>query len=221
MPGLAAAQALDLAERGARADRVRRGLLLHAAARPGDRAAAEDAALGDLERSAWALRRDSIGGEANAVATCRDCGSDLEFSLPADFAPPPRAADHADVVHGETTWRVRLPRAGDMRAGALRVERLAEGAPWSDDAFVAKVEAALDAADPGMDLRLALTCPDCGAAFEEPFDAVSYFWAEIEEIERRLIGEVAALARAYGWSEVEILGMSARRRALYLAEAEG
>lgn len=144
----------------------------------------------------------------------------VEFSLPADFAPPPRVADAVEVVHDGASWRVRLPRAGDFADGALRVERLAEGAPWSDDAFLERAEAALEAADPGMDLRFSLACAECGATMERPFDAVAFFWREIEALERRLVAEVAALARAYGWSEAEILSMTPRRRALYLAEAE-
>ncbi|MGM0583439.1 MAG: hypothetical protein ACQEUZ_02145 [Pseudomonadota bacterium] len=216
--GLTAARALALLERGAGADRAGRALLLHAAAWPDAEAGA--APLGDLDRAAWALRRTSLGGAAEALADCAACGAALEVALPADFAPPGRVAETVEVVHGGVAWQVRLPRAGDFEGGRLRPERLAEGAPWSDPDFVARAEAALEAADPGMDLRLGLTCAACGAAAEIPFDAVAFFWRELEALERRLVAEVAALARAYGWSEADILGMSARRRALYLAEAE-
>ncbi len=215
--GLSAAEALALVERGADADRMTRAVLLHDAARPG--ADGRSAPLGDLDRAAWALRRASIGGVAEAQADCGSCGAVLEIVLPDAFAPPPRAADHARVAHDGRDWRVRLPCADDFAGGALRVERLADGAPWTDDAFLAKAEAALDAADPGMDLRLSLTCAECGAAVEAPFDAAAFFWRELETLERRLIGEVALLAAAFGWSEAEILALPPRRRALYLAEA--
>jgi hypothetical protein len=48
------------------------------------------------------------------------------------------------------------------------------------------------------------------------FDVVSYFWGEIEDWAMRLFRDVHSLAAAYGWSEREIIGMSARRRRLYL-----
>ena len=37
---------------------------------------------------------------------------------------------------------------------------------------------------------------------------------------KRLIGEVAELAQAYGWSEADILAMGSSRRKLYLEEIE-
>jgi len=216
--GLTADRALALVERGSGRDRATRAILLHDAARP--EAEGWRVPLGDLDRAAWALRRASLGGGAEAVATCPDCGAALEVALPDNFAPPPRRADAAEVSYGGRRWRLRLPTAGDFSGARLDLVRLAPEAPWSDATFRAEAEAALEAADPGMDLRLALTCPDCATDLQEPFDPVAFFWAELEALERRLVAEVAVLARAYGWAEAEILAMSPRRRALYLAEAE-
>ena len=47
-------------------------------------------------------------------------------------------------------------------------------------------------------------------------DIGSFVWAEIESRARRVLGEVHALASAYGWSEAETLSLSAVRRASYL-----
>ena len=47
-------------------------------------------------------------------------------------------------------------------------------------------------------------------------DVVGFFWREIQSAARRVVLEVDALARAYGWSEAAILGMSSARRNLYL-----
>jgi hypothetical protein len=41
-------------------------------------------------------------------------------------------------------------------------------------------------------------------------------WLEITARSQRLILEVHQLARTYGWTEAEILNLSAARRALYL-----
>jgi hypothetical protein len=45
---------------------------------------------------------------------------------------------------------------------------------------------------------------------------VSFFWREIQSAARRIVLEVDALARSYGWSEAEILNMTPARRQLYL-----
>ena len=71
-------------------------------------------------------------------------------------------------------------------------------------------------ADPQASVRLALTCPACAHGSERPFDVVAYLWIEVDAWARRTLAEVHALAAAYGWSEREILALSARRRQLYL-----
>jgi hypothetical protein len=70
--------------------------------------------------------------------------------------------------------------------------------------------------DPYADIQIALDCAGCSHRWSMVFDVVSYLWGEIEDWAERLIRDVHALASAYGWSEREIVGMSARRRRLYL-----
>ncbi len=48
------------------------------------------------------------------------------------------------------------------------------------------------------------------------FDIAAYFWAELAAEAKRLLREVDALARAYGWREADILALSPRRRQAYL-----
>lgn len=71
-------------------------------------------------------------------------------------------------------------------------------------------------ADPQADIQLAMACAACGATWSAPFDPVGYVWAEVDTWVRRLLGEVHLLARAYGWSEGDILAMSQHRRRRYL-----
>ena len=72
-------------------------------------------------------------------------------------------------------------------------------------------------ADPQADVRLAMTCPACGHKWKAIFDIVSFFWSEIDSWVKRTLHEVHVLASVYGWSEAEILHMSAWRRQSYLA----
>jgi hypothetical protein len=70
--------------------------------------------------------------------------------------------------------------------------------------------------DPGADIQIALNCPACRYAWNVNFDIVSYLWSELEEWAQRTLADVHVLARAYGWSEREILGLSSTRRRHYV-----
>ena len=87
----------------------------------------------------------------------------------------------------------------------------------------ALVEAAgrlLGEADPQADLRFAMTCIVCGHAWQAPFGAGAYLWAEIASWAERMLREVHALASAYGWTERDILALSPLRRERYLRMLE-
>ncbi len=71
-------------------------------------------------------------------------------------------------------------------------------------------------ADPQADPQLAMHCPSCGHAWSAGLDIAAYLWAEVDAWARRTLREVHALASAYGWSEGEILALSAARRQAYL-----
>ncbi len=72
------------------------------------------------------------------------------------------------------------------------------------------------AADPYADISFDLACPECGTWWESALDMADFVWAQLNTHARRLLGEVDELARAYGWSEREILGLSQGRRDAYL-----
>jgi uncharacterized protein (UPF0212 family) len=65
-------------------------------------------------------------------------------------------------------------------------------------------------------LTIASTCPDCGHQWNIVFDIVSYFWSEINAWAMRMMREIHLMASTYGWSEADILAMSAWRRQRYL-----
>jgi ribosomal protein S27E len=84
-------------------------------------------------------------------------------------------------------------------------------------------DAALDAvanviaqADADTHTELNVTCPNCGHDWATLFDIASFLWHELDAHCRRLIDDVHCIARAYGWTESEILGLTPLRRARYL-----
>lgn len=70
--------------------------------------------------------------------------------------------------------------------------------------------------DPQAEILLNLQCPACQHDWQIVFDIVSYLWAELVGYAKRLLIDVHQLARAYGWSEADILAMSNNRRQYYL-----
>jgi hypothetical protein len=120
-------------------------------------------------------------------------------------------------------------RCADVdKARALLLERAVRGA-WHEgrevaiadlpDAVVAAVGEGMEAGDPQAETPLVLVCGRCDHRWQLLLDVASFLWNEVSSLAERLLFDVQALARAYGWSEAEILGMSAIRREFYLEHA--
>lgn len=88
------------------------------------------------------------------------------------------------------------------------------------DCMLERIEERIADIDPQAEIRLNLVCPECDKAWTQVFDIVSYFWTEIDAWARRILLEVSVLARAFGWRESEIMGLSPTRRKIYLAMAQ-
>ncbi|MFD9561701.1 hypothetical protein [Streptomyces sp. NPDC059994] len=186
------------------------------------------------------LRERCFGPALPCAADCPHCDEQLDVTLttaelrpPGDrTAPPGRAPATGRVrVDGhEVTYRALT--GGDLLAvdpdepGARRalLGRCVLGAvppapEGPSDAVLEAVAERLSALDPGADTAVALTCPYCRHSWTAPFDLAGYLWAEVEAYARRLLHEVHVLARAYGWTEAEVLGVSPARRQYYLEAA--
>jgi hypothetical protein len=75
---------------------------------------------------------------------------------------------------------------------------------------------AIAEADPLAEIAIELVCPDCTARFATSIDVPAFVWAEVESRAQRLLVEVDALARCYGWTQQDVLALSETRRAQYL-----
>lgn len=84
------------------------------------------------------------------------------------------------------------------------------------EAELERASARLEATSPEVALGLSTSCPACGADNELPIDPYSMPTAD----EGTVLDEVDALARAYGWTEGEILGLPLRRRREYLRRVD-
>ncbi|MEU5539700.1 hypothetical protein [Streptomyces sp. NPDC020362] len=213
-----------------------RALLLHRTARPDlDAAALPGVPVGERETDLFALRRALFGERMQVRLECRACGADMEFELDAaQFARSPGGPAETAVRLTQDGWDItfRLPAAADLTAAARAADPRAallarclvsavhDGTPRAADALPGPVQRriaeAVEAADPGADVTLAIGCPECGTATRAELDIASYLWTELDAWARDLLLDVHLLATAYGWSEPEILALSPLRRRYYL-----
>ncbi|TDW22074.1 hypothetical protein [Kribbella kalugense] len=232
--GLLAPAALDVWEAGLSMTPAARALLLLGAA--GHRDAA-DWAVGERDR---ALIRDCVplGRSLDAVTDCPVCGAQLDVELdPAALVTPTTGDSQVSVEYDGYRVVARLPTGADLAQlpGSLADEELrrtllercilsadlaGNAVAELPEAVELAVESALEEADPGADIRLALSCAECGAEWSESLDPVRFAWTSVETAARRLAVDVHVLAQAYGWSEAEILGLSPFRRRLYLSAVQ-
>lgn len=194
--------------------------------------------VGERDRRLLELRRCTLGSSLESVGRCPACGLEVELSFTTDaLAPAPREpAGETVLERGTLTLRLRLPTSEDLlvaeecssvaeaRELLFRhsvVEARRGGVPVSVEELSEEEEAAAEEALAEADVQavmdLTAICPGCGHRWRAHFDVARFFAEEIGTHARRLLGEVHALARAYGWSEAAILSLSARRRRAYLA----
>ena len=156
-----------------------------------------------MDGKAWVS--DEMPGEPNCTESIVAQGHSFRLPTSRDLA---RAA-------GESDLGMALRRLLE----SCRVDPV-ESPAWSEndltESDLHELGERMAAADPLAETRLTLRCPECGHQWEESFDIVTFFWAEIEARAKRLLFEVHTLASAYGWTEREILSLSESRRALYL-----
>jgi hypothetical protein len=182
-----------------------------------------------------ALRRALFGSQIVGLATCPACGADLESAVRVEdfLVAAGESGEPAwhEIEVGGRTIAFRLPTLEDLAAigdavppdaAARQLLRACLAEPRDvalDQLLDVAGEAVLErmaALDPLADAMLQLSCEDCGSRFDQAFDIASFLWREIETWAARTLADVHTIARNYGWSENDILGMSPARRQAYL-----
>lgn len=186
---------------------------------------------GMRNRRHLSLHRQLIGSEMEAQATCPQCETQCEFKLPISAmlaSPAPESGQLLEVEDAGKTYRFRLPTMGDIDALDPRTEpdqigRLLAEACLEDqgcelpDEVITRLNRLLDQADPLATPVFDVICSECNHAFLASVNLASYVAREFDLLVNRLLRDVHVLARAYGWSESEILAIPPSRRARYLS----
>lgn len=245
MPGLTAAATLDLWEQADHLPPVERAVALAVAADPSsDAAAVARLPLGRRDERLLRLRSELTSRPLDATAACPACGERVEFDADADTlaAMADGAAASApgslEIEGFLVTWRppdsddaIAASAAGSAD-GAERIllGRCVSSASGPDGdvgpgelprAVRDALSRAMAEADPLAEIVISLTCPACSTTFDADLDVAGFVWTELRGRARRLLHEVAVLARAFGWTEGQVLALPERRRAVYLDLVRG
>jgi hypothetical protein len=194
--------------------------------------------IGQRDAKLLTLRQGLWGPQMEAVVVCPGCREKLELHLDAQEMLSASPGNHTgEISLSVENFNVifRLPTSLDLldQSGqratedvpALLFERCVLSAQQGEDPVssdklpaevVAEVIKSMAEADPLADVQLGLVCPSCDHQWHAIFDIVSFIWTEIEVWAWRILSDVHTLARAYGWSEKEILTISPTRRQFYL-----
>jgi hypothetical protein len=230
MRPLSAADMLDLWEHGRRSHPIDRALLMLATALPDapfDRLA--DLSIGRRDAALLAVRVATFGKELHGYTDCPACGERLEFTLDGRALELPTRAEAPVAAAG---LLFRLPTSRDLAIAITHTDpewlarRLAESCALSEEdkavpreypeAILGEIEMRMMEADPQSDLVLEFACDACRHEWTTAFDIGEFFWEEIAAHATRLLLDVHLLARAYGWTELEVLALSDVRRAAYI-----
>lgn len=227
-------------EQGAQRHPIDRALLMLNAASP-EHTADELTSLTVGQRDAMLLdtRAATFGDRLDGKVPCPACQSELQFSLyTSDLRDRSQSLDSMAPIAVEVDdyeVQARCPDSRDLADAArtgdpeparnLLLERCVLDARRGDQLVstgelpmqvVEAVAAAIAEHDPQAEIQVDLDCPDCGHQWQVLLDIASFFWEELASRAPQLLREVHTLARAYGWSETDILAMSRVRRETYL-----
>jgi hypothetical protein len=194
-------------------------------------------ALGQRNATLLRLRSALFERAWPLISRCPACGADCEFTVDSlalaeqlDALAAPE--QHAVVDCAGQPVELRAPTAADLRAVSLLpaksaarslLARCAEGGAPSgdlDDQALAELSSHLEQLDPGALVSFALHCPACDHDWSSDINVAEALWSEVQRAAEHSLLEIDALARAYGWTEHEVLRLSPTRRVAYLQLVE-
>lgn len=241
MRALTANEILTLWENGGGQSLVTRSLnMIRAASSITDVADPAALSIGDRDARLFRLREWLFGPDLYNIADCPHCHERVEWNnkvtdFQLDASEEKNRLPVYTLQADQYTIQFRLPNSYDLTKASTQPEyaqdprRLffdcivdikKDNEPGSVEELSDNVLELLDARmaeeDPCADIRMVLNCPRCAHQWELPFDIVSCLWLEIDNWAKHMLHEVGVLASAFGWSEFDILNMSARRRKFYL-----
>lgn len=199
--------------------------------------------LGERNLRLGTLHAQLFGRGLDLLSHCPACGTVAQFSGDCAALLDSRAAQGGAPHRIEADGWVlsfRLPGPVDVQAAAAHgdgngdvfarhlLERCVlactcDGEPCAPHdlplAVLDRLSQRIEALDPAACVSFALACPHCAARWEARLDLGDLLWRKLQAAAERLLLDIDALARNYGWSEYEVIALSPTRRAAYVQMA--
>jgi hypothetical protein len=211
-------------------------MLLVAACAPADWDTVVQWPVGRRDGLLLQLRQAIFGTNLENTAFCPGCSEQVEWEMKTThlLVSIPLESREIPVFTLDSApfnLRFRLPNTQDFfdktalqhpfqltRNCILGAEKNGTSCAAVDlpDKVLQEVDNRMEAEDPQANLTFQLQCPSCQQLWENVFDIMTYLWIEIDNWAKHLLQEVFVLARAFGWSERDIISMSSTRRQFYL-----
>jgi hypothetical protein len=192
--------------------------------------------LGARNRALLALRNTLFNRRLSLRSVCPACATESEFTVDC-IELAAQLGGHAVMERATVEWsgrtlKARPPTVDDLiaiadeadSAGAARalLVRCIDGAAELplDEPAIERLEGQLEALDPAASISFQVCCVACDHEWSSPLDVGEALSAEVQRAAERILIEIDALARAYGWSESEVMQLTPVRRAAYLQLVE-
>ena len=195
--------------------------------------------LGVRNRCLIDLHARLFGDELELTSHCPKCGATVEFSsrcsaLIGDGGGA-RPAEVERLEFAAFAIEFRLPDRSDVAVASIDADnqefarrlvhrcivsacRGGEAIAAADvpDTVLDAVSRRIESLDPLALVSFSLECPECATRWNAALDVDSLLWTKVQAAAERLLLDVDALARTYGWTEPEVLALNPIRRAAYL-----
>lgn len=185
-----------------------------------------DTPLGTIDRSLLHFYANEFAPDIEGSFACGACGEGLEVHMAVDqLLSAGDPAEPGEIEGYGGCWRYPTPRALQAAERSPdQAESLAQfalfGAPPDSadpDSIRQVVADAMELADPLLDVTIETECAHCGNFVRARLDVASFVLSAVTGRARGILNEVDRLARAYGWTQAEVLGLPERRRRAYLS----
>ena len=187
--------------------------------------------IGYRDTQLFLLRVQFFGDVFINQVNCPSCNEKLEWEMtlrdfPLPIDPVPDLSIHT-FEYNEYRIKFRMPSTLDVIKADSKeifhtciktVEREGDAVDLSElsNECIEALGEEMERLEPIANLSFSLNCPACSHQWNSHFDIISYFWVEIDNWAQHLLKEIVALAKAFGWTEDQILRLSSHRRQLYL-----
>lgn len=240
MRSLSASGLLEVWERGSGEHPVDRALTMLSACSQETRQELAALSIGRRDARLLEIYERLFGPAIEAFAQCPNCGERLEYEMSTrELTLPAIEKEMPLTLETEAaSLRLRLLNSLDLRAASecsdadaarkMLLERCVVEASQAGttvhlhglpESTTEKIASCLAEADPQAETLIDLTCCACRHCWQVVLDIENFLWVKINALAKRLLREVHALARAYGWREHDILALTSVRRQAYLEMA--